>query len=282
MDPQPPGKVGLAVWVSRSQYIEAQNLFQFLIPNSPLHMPPEGCCRATVSPVGTSCRRKHSCLCPANLRDGFVDASVLYLQSDETETERQKKPLLPTDRQGRSNIRHLPSKALLHPIQDPFSAPLRPTTPITSEHYLSSKRTSDFQVHEPNQALSAHGPPSGGCSLSRVSVLSCPRKILLLSSPRYPLLLLGFINSSTAQLNQPSPSSPDCRSCNPISTPSYTMAARMIAPKVASLMGSTSSKLARPVVRSSLKANLVSQRAFSGMCSSHPSSSSQSLFEYPN
>lgn len=39
------------------------------------------------------------------------------------------------------------------------------------------------------------------------------------------------------------------------------MAARMFAPKVASLMGSTSAKVARPVVRSSIKS---SQRAFSG------------------
>ncbi|KAG4425630.1 ATPase complex subunit 9 [Cadophora malorum] len=42
------------------------------------------------------------------------------------------------------------------------------------------------------------------------------------------------------------------------------MAARMFAPKVASLMGSTSTKVARPVVRSGVKANVVSQRAFSG------------------
>lgn len=44
------------------------------------------------------------------------------------------------------------------------------------------------------------------------------------------------------------------------------MAARMFAPKVASLMGSTSSKVARPVVRSAFKTNTgSSQRAFSGM-----------------
>jgi F-type H+-transporting ATPase subunit c len=42
------------------------------------------------------------------------------------------------------------------------------------------------------------------------------------------------------------------------------MAARMFAPKVASLVGSTSAKVARPVVRSSIKAN-GAQRAFSGM-----------------
>ncbi|KAK2624825.1 hypothetical protein QTJ16_006018 [Diplocarpon rosae] len=41
------------------------------------------------------------------------------------------------------------------------------------------------------------------------------------------------------------------------------MAARMFAPKVASLVGSTSAKVARPAVRSTLKAN-ASQRAFSG------------------
>jgi len=40
-------------------------------------------------------------------------------------------------------------------------------------------------------------------------------------------------------------------------------ATRMFAPKVASLMGSTSAKVARPVLRSSVKAN-GSQRAFSG------------------
>ncbi|KAI9049946.1 hypothetical protein LZ554_006093 [Drepanopeziza brunnea f. sp. 'monogermtubi'] len=39
------------------------------------------------------------------------------------------------------------------------------------------------------------------------------------------------------------------------------MAARMFAPKVASLVGSTSAKVARPVVRSSIQS---SQRAFSG------------------
>ena len=44
------------------------------------------------------------------------------------------------------------------------------------------------------------------------------------------------------------------------------MAARMFAPKVASLMGQTSAKVARPVMRSSLKAPSPSaQRAFSGM-----------------
>ncbi|CAL3971023.1 hypothetical protein PZA11_007395 [Diplocarpon coronariae] len=42
------------------------------------------------------------------------------------------------------------------------------------------------------------------------------------------------------------------------------MASRMFAPKVASLVGSTSAKVARPVVRSSVKAN-ASQRAFSGV-----------------
>jgi F-type H+-transporting ATPase subunit c len=40
-------------------------------------------------------------------------------------------------------------------------------------------------------------------------------------------------------------------------------ATRMFAPKVASLMGSTSAKVARPILRSSVKAN-GSQRAFSG------------------
>ncbi|KAK0118732.1 ATPase complex subunit 9 [Cadophora gregata f. sp. sojae] len=48
------------------------------------------------------------------------------------------------------------------------------------------------------------------------------------------------------------------------------MASRMFAPKVASLMGSTSTKVARPVIRSSVKANAVSQRAFSGVRSSTP------------
>ncbi|KAL5322473.1 hypothetical protein ACEPPN_010446 [Leptodophora sp. 'Broadleaf-Isolate-01'] len=47
------------------------------------------------------------------------------------------------------------------------------------------------------------------------------------------------------------------------------MAARMFAPKVASLMGSASTKVARPVIRSSVKAN-VSQRAFSGVRSNAP------------
>jgi F-type H+-transporting ATPase subunit c len=40
-------------------------------------------------------------------------------------------------------------------------------------------------------------------------------------------------------------------------------ATRMFAPKMASLMGSTSAKVARPILRSSVKAN-GSQRAFSG------------------
>ncbi|KAE9367825.1 putative ATP synthase subunit 9, mitochondrial [Stipitochalara longipes BDJ] len=43
-------------------------------------------------------------------------------------------------------------------------------------------------------------------------------------------------------------------------------ATRMFAPKVASLMGSTSAKVVRPVLRSSVKAN-GSQRAFSGVSS---------------
>ncbi|KAH8776865.1 putative ATP synthase subunit 9, mitochondrial [Hyaloscypha finlandica] len=43
-------------------------------------------------------------------------------------------------------------------------------------------------------------------------------------------------------------------------------ATRMFAPKVASLMGSTSAKVARPILRSSVKAN-GSQRAFSGVSS---------------
>ncbi|CZT53283.1 related to ATP synthase subunit 9, mitochondrial [Rhynchosporium secalis] len=47
------------------------------------------------------------------------------------------------------------------------------------------------------------------------------------------------------------------------------MAARMFAPKVASLVGSTSSKVARPVIRNSVKANVVSQRAFSGVRSNN-------------
>ncbi|RDL38171.1 putative ATP synthase subunit 9, mitochondrial [Venustampulla echinocandica] len=47
------------------------------------------------------------------------------------------------------------------------------------------------------------------------------------------------------------------------------MAARMIAPKMASIMASTSSKVARPVVRSSVKVpSNGSQRAFSGVSSS--------------
>ncbi len=39
---------------------------------------------------------------------------------------------------------------------------------------------------------------------------------------------------------------------------------RMLAPKVASLMGSTSAKVARPILRSGVKTN-GSQRTFSGM-----------------
>ena len=42
-------------------------------------------------------------------------------------------------------------------------------------------------------------------------------------------------------------------------------AARIFAPKVASLMGSTSAKVARPILRSTVKTN-GTQRAFSGMC----------------
>jgi len=41
-------------------------------------------------------------------------------------------------------------------------------------------------------------------------------------------------------------------------------ATRIFAPKVASLVGSTSAKVARPILRSSVKTN-GSQRAFSGM-----------------
>jgi len=45
----------------------------------------------------------------------------------------------------------------------------------------------------------------------------------------------------------------------------YKMAAsRIIAPKMASLMGSTAVKAARPMMRSSIKAQVPSQRAFSG------------------
>lgn len=42
------------------------------------------------------------------------------------------------------------------------------------------------------------------------------------------------------------------------------MAARMVAPKMASLMASTSAKVARPVLRTNIKTQ-VSQRTFSGM-----------------
>jgi F-type H+-transporting ATPase subunit c len=41
-------------------------------------------------------------------------------------------------------------------------------------------------------------------------------------------------------------------------------ASRIIAPKMASLMGSASIKAARPVMRASVKAQVPSQRAFSG------------------
>ena len=41
-------------------------------------------------------------------------------------------------------------------------------------------------------------------------------------------------------------------------------ASRIIAPKMASLMGSTAVKAARPMMRSSVKAQVPSQRAFSG------------------
>jgi len=53
---------------------------------------------------------------------------------------------------------------------------------------------------------------------------------------------------------------------------SHTMAARMFAPKVASLMGQTSAKVARPIVRSSIKTPAANGRAFSGK--HHLSSSS--------
>jgi len=49
------------------------------------------------------------------------------------------------------------------------------------------------------------------------------------------------------------------------------MAARIVAPKMASIMASTSTKVARPVLRTNIKTQ-VSQRAFSGkLSSSHPS-----------
>ncbi|KAE8442121.1 ATPase complex subunit 9 [Mollisiaceae sp. DMI_Dod_QoI] len=54
------------------------------------------------------------------------------------------------------------------------------------------------------------------------------------------------------------------------------MAARMFAPKVASLVGSTSAKVARPVVRSSIKAN-GTQRAFSGVTSTTRNTAFQTL-----
>ncbi|KUJ19120.1 putative ATP synthase subunit 9, mitochondrial [Mollisia scopiformis] len=54
------------------------------------------------------------------------------------------------------------------------------------------------------------------------------------------------------------------------------MSARMFAPKVASMVGSTSAKVARPVVRSSIKAN-GAQRAFSGVPSATRSTAFQTL-----
>ncbi|CZR61456.1 probable H+-transporting two-sector ATPase lipid-binding protein precursor [Phialocephala subalpina] len=54
------------------------------------------------------------------------------------------------------------------------------------------------------------------------------------------------------------------------------MSARFIAPKVASLVGSTSAKVARPVVRSSIKAS-ASQRAFSGVSSTARNNAFQTL-----
>jgi F-type H+-transporting ATPase subunit c len=58
------------------------------------------------------------------------------------------------------------------------------------------------------------------------------------------------------------------------------MAARMFAPKVASLMGSTSVKVARPVLRSSLKVQVSangSKRAFSGVSSTVRTNAFQTL-----
>jgi len=46
-------------------------------------------------------------------------------------------------------------------------------------------------------------------------------------------------------------------------------ASRIIAPKMASLMGSTAVKAARPMMRSSIKAQVPSQRAFSGKLHLH-------------
>jgi len=58
------------------------------------------------------------------------------------------------------------------------------------------------------------------------------------------------------------------------------MAARIFAPKMASLMGSASTKVARPVLRSSFKVQLPangSKRAFSGVSSSVRNSAFQTL-----
>jgi len=110
---------------------------------------------------------------------------------------------------------------------------------------------------------------------SRLKKIFTPRASVL------SFLLLKFQGSSTHLLHSISPHSFSRLYFLPIIStllkPSYTMAAtRMFAPKVASLMASASAKVARPVIRSSVKAH-GSQRAFSGTFSltstSHTSNS---------
>lgn len=104
----------------------------------------------------------------------------------------------------------------------------------------------------------------------------CRRKIF----PFHPFLLKSQAPSTPTQPVTPlSPLSfsllqtfVDCfLHISPLTHTRFKMSARMFAPKVASMVGSTSAKIARPVVRSSIKAN-GAQRAFSGMSSSISSS----------
>jgi hypothetical protein len=102
---------------------------------------------------------------------------------------------------------------------------------------------------------------------------SCPRleKFSFPPASIFSCRLLKFFrfstHSSIPSLLSPH-SSPDfALSSYHLHTTTHTLhimsAARMFAPKVASIMGSTSAKVARPVVRSSIKSTS-SQRAFSG------------------
>lgn len=154
------------------------------------------------------------------------------------------------------------------------------------------KRTSDIPTHASGRSdiaielpqLCAHGSPCAKSSIfdnrqpSEVSFpppkseFSLPQPSILPQSNHctpFSSIHLRYIHTHHRPflpLTIPyllSFASTDTRFLQTISTSSYTMSARMFAPKVASMMAQTSTKVARPAVRSSIKATS-SQRAFSG------------------